>query len=254
MMTLPPVSAVLQNIGINRGRVGYPSALADPGDERLLKLRLRNGRTVTLCGPVRPSLNEVLLHKIYDVPGVVFRQCRQVFDLGADMGVFAIYVASQAPAATITCIEASSAGFPLLQRNLANNTDRAHAYRMVITAQDERTRLPSMVNGAREYWPNGAVDDGSGATPRTSLANLFAITGAETCDFLKMDIGGEEKAILLETPFDVLRQVRVMSMRWNYAEEELPRVRLRLAAAGFGTTVDYAGYRGSQVMLKAWQL
>jgi FkbM family methyltransferase len=250
MMTLPPVSAVLQNMRFNRG---YPSALADPGEERLLTLRLRNGRTVTLCGPVRASLNEVLLHKIYDVPGVAFRQCRQVFDLGADMGVFAIYVASQAPAATITCVEASGSGFPLLQRNLATNTDRAHAYRMAIAAQRGQRRLP-VTSDVGEYWPRGKLDDESETILCTDLANLFTITGAETCDFLKMDIGGEEMSILLDTPFDILRRIRVMSIRWNYAEEELPRVRLRLAAAGFGTLVDYVGYRSSQVMLKAWQL
>jgi FkbM family methyltransferase len=203
-----------------------------------------------LRGSVRSTLNEIFLHKVYDVPGVDFSQCRQVFDLGANMGVFAIYVASQAPSANITCIEASSANFPLLERNLAANAGRACAYRLAVSSTSGRRRL-SLSGGAGQYHLDNDVDDDFEMVECTSLANIFTMSGAETCDFLKMDIEGEELPILMETPLEVLRRVRAMAMEWHYPEEHLAPVRLRLAAAGFKTMVDYVGHAREQVMLKA---
>ncbi|HKQ29733.1 MAG TPA: FkbM family methyltransferase [Burkholderiales bacterium] len=251
MIALSHASTVWHTVRPNLAwRRHSPARFAEVEDHRPLDLRLRNGRSVSLCGAVRAALNEIVLHRIYDVPGVVFRQCRQVFDLGADLGVFAAYIASESPHARIDCFEASGRAFPLLQRNLAANTRHARAHRMAVAATCGQQRV-AVTSDA--YRSDDDIGDETETVECTDLANAFVLTGVDTCDFLKMDMAGEEAAILQKTAFDVLRRVRVMALKWNYAEEELPRTRLHLAAAGFKTMADYVGPGRRQIMLKAWQ-
>jgi FkbM family methyltransferase len=224
---------------------------ADVDEERAIKFRLRNGQHVTLYGSVRTSLNEVFLHKIYDVPGVDFSQCRHVFDVGAQAGVFAVYVASQAPCTAITCFEASSANFTLLQRNLIANTDCAWPHRMAVSATRGRRRfMPAAVADTQDLEELDAEPE---MVEHIDLGGIFNMTGVEECDFLKMDVEGEELPILLDTPLELLRRVRAMALQWHYTEETLAPVRLRLGAAGFHTRLDRFGYARNRLMLKAWR-
>ncbi|HKQ29732.1 MAG TPA: FkbM family methyltransferase [Burkholderiales bacterium] len=251
MTTLSPVSAVWQTMRFNRDWFRYLSArLIEPEDDKLLSFRLRTGQTVTMRGSVRSTLNEIYLHKVYDVPGVDFNKCRRVFDLGANMGLFALYVAAQAPQAEIDCVEASSANFPLLQQNLSANSERAHAYRMAVSTTCGPRRF-SLAGGAGEYRLDSLASEHFEIVECVDLAGIFAMTGADVCDFLKMDIEGEELPLLMETPLHVLRRVRAMAMEWHYPELRLEPVQARLVNAGFETWIDRVGHRREQVMLKA---
>lgn len=222
---------------------------APAGDETLLTFRLRNGQTVDLRGSMRGTLNEIYLHRVYDVPGVDLTSCRHVFDFGANMGVFSLYVAARAPAAAIASFEPATANFAILQRNLASNGVRAQAYRMAVSTASGPRRL-SLAGHAGEY----ALDRGADRfeiVECADLAKVFSLTGAPTCDFLKMDVEGEELAILLESSLDLLRRIRVMALEWHHPEAPLVEVRAHLEAAGFRTIVDRVGYAKHQVMLKA---
>ena len=253
MATLSHVSALLQTVHFNRDWFRYLSArLTDPADDTLLTFRLRAGQTVTVCGSVRSTLNEIYLHRVYDVPGVEFDKCRHIFDFGANMGLFASYIASRAPAATISCFEASSANFPLLQQNLRANCERAQAYRMAVSTTCGSRRF-SLAGEAGQYRLDSQAGDNFEIVECMDLANIFTLTGADVCDFLKMDIEGEELPFLLETPLDVLRRVRAMAMEWHYPEDQLVHVQARLAKAGFETMVDRVGHARKQLMLKARQ-
>jgi len=251
-MTLSRVSAVWHTVRYNRDWLRYFGAhLVDPGDDAELSFRLRNGQTVHVRGSIRSALNEIYLHRVYDIPGLDFRQCRQVFDFGANMGIFALYVAAQAPAATIACFEPSADNFATLLGNLAANRVSARAFRMAVSTDCEPRHL-SHAGGSGQYRLDGGASDFE-TVPCADLARVFALTGAETCDFLKMDIEGVELALLLETPLEELRRVRAMAMEWHYPEARLTEVRARLKAAGFRSWVEHVGHARQQVMLKARQ-
>lgn len=247
---LSRVSAVWHTLRCNRDWLRYVGAcLADAGDDRELQFRLRNGQTLNLRGSIRATLNEIYLHKVYDIPGLDYRRCRHVFDFGANMGIFALYVAAQAPAATIACFEPSAANFATLRQNLAANGIRGRAWPLAVSTRCESRRL-SLAGGSGQYRLDGGAGDFE-FVECADLARVFALTGAAVCDFLKMDIEGEELPLLLGTPLEHLRRVLAMAMEWHHPEERLPEVRARLAAAGFGTWVERVGHAGRQVMLKA---
>lgn len=252
MTMLSRASAVWHTLRFNRDWLRYLGArLTDAGDERDLRFRLRNGQSLTVRGSIRAALNEIYLHKVYDIPGVDYRQCRQVFDFGANVGIFALYVAAEAPEAAIACFEPSAVNFDTLRQNLAANGVRAKSFRVALSTRCATANL-SLAGGSGQY----RLDGEPGQTEVVACIDLrraFALAGAQTCDFLKMDIEGEERALLLQSPLEDLRRIRAMAMEWHHPETLLGEVRTRLAAAGFRSWVDRVGYAGSQVMLKARQ-
>ena len=245
-------AALWQTMLYNRDWLRYFGArLTDPGDDRDLSFRLRNGQTATVRGSMRAALNEIYLHRVYDIPGLDYRGCRQLFDFGANAGLFALYVAARAPAARIACFEPAVANFATLQRNLADNGVQAQAFRMAVSTVCELRRL-SLAGGSGQYRLDGTADDFEYVTC-VDLARVFELTGAATCDFLKMDIEGEELALLLRTPLADLRRIRAMAMEWHHPDAQLAEVRERLSAAGFDSWVEHVGHDRHQVMLKARQ-
>jgi FkbM family methyltransferase len=246
------LATVYRTARYNRDWLRYAwGRLASVGDDRLLTFRLRNGQRMTLLGSTRETLNEIYLHRVYDIPGVDFRKLEQVFDFGANMGVFALYVAARAPTARIACFEPASENLSLLEQNLSFNRVRAHAYRMAISSACGPRRFSLAGNAAQH-----ALGGGGGAYEMVDcadLAKVFSLTGADVCDFLKMDIEGEELDLLLRTPLDLLRRIRAMAIEWHHPRERLAEVRSRLERAGFETKTDFMGYDRHQIMLKAWK-
>ena len=83
--------------------------------------RLRNGQFISIANDQAFVLNEIFRERVYDVPGVDLRSCRTIVDLGANVGVFALYAAANAPNATIHCFEPAAATFAALQQNMNAN-------------------------------------------------------------------------------------------------------------------------------------
>lgn len=251
-LTMVPriIATTCGTVRYNRDWLRYMRAhfVRDTG-ETLLRFRLRNKQTVVLRASVRTTLNEIYLHRVYDIPGVHFRSCRHVFDFGANMGVFALYIGARAPAASISCFEPSTANFAMLEQNLVANQVPARAYRMAISTLPGPRRL-SLAAHSGGYALDRSVDRFE-KVECADLAKVFSLTGVDICDFLKMDIEGEELNFLLESPIDLLRRIRAIAVEWHHSEASLRGVQSRLERAGFATRVDRVGEQQRQVMLKA---
>jgi FkbM family methyltransferase len=247
---LSQLSAVPGTVRYNRDWARYILARwTARGDDDRLTFRLRNVPRVTMRASMRPTLNEIFIHHVYDVPGVDFAACRHVFDLGANMGVFAIYLATRAPLAKIHCFEPASSNFPLLEQNLRTNSLRALGYRLAVSTRCGARQLHLAGREPGEYKLKDAAGE-SETVDCVDLARVFDLTGAACCDFLKMDIEGEELPILRETPLAVLQRVRAMAIEWHHRADPLNEVRKRLASAGFETLVRRFG---QEVILQARQ-
>jgi FkbM family methyltransferase len=221
-------------------------------DDTLLTFRLRNGRVITLRGSTRAHLNEIFLHRVYDVPGLDLARCRRILDLGANMGLFSIYAASASPSAVIHCFEPASANFAILERNLSANGLRAQAHRLAVSGSPGQRRL-SVAGRSGQYSLAGQEGPFETVDCVDLSEALRLMGGGEACDFLKMDIEGEELSILLTTPAESLHRIRAMAMEWHHPADRLMEVTRRLQALGFETTSTVVGHAAEQVMLKAWR-
>jgi FkbM family methyltransferase len=208
-------------------------------DGRLTAYRLRNGQTVTLKNDGRFILNEIFLDRVYDVPGTDISSCRSVLDVGANVGVFALYMASRAPEATIHCFEPGSSNFEILQRNLTRAGIRATVHKLAMSASPGAGYLT--LQGTSVEYSLGAAGNHSEKVECVDWANALRLAGVECFDFVKMDIEGTEREILTACTDAQLQQMRVLSLEWHHSREELEALAARFRGLGFDTQAQIFG-------------
>jgi FkbM family methyltransferase len=193
--------------------------------------RLRNGQIVTLKAEARFILNEIYLDRVYDVPGADLGRCHSILDVGANTGIFALYVASVAPKASVYCFEPEPKNFEMLEHNLKRNRVRAKAYRLAVSNSSGVGYLQR--KGSSAEYSLGDADATSAAVECIDWDQVFRLTGVDRFDFVKMDIEGHERQILASCTDDQLRRIGALSLEWHHGMEELEALAGRLRGIGF---------------------
>jgi FkbM family methyltransferase len=212
-----------------------------PPDQRLIGFRLRNGMTVKIYAGGRFILNEIFLGKIYDVPGLDFSKLRNVLDLGANVGVFAMYIASRARRATTHCVEPSADNFDTLVFNIQRNKLNAVCYNCAITAEPGFATLSTSgtsVEHAVVADASSSADSGIEQVRCMTLEDLFDHAKVEHFDYAKIDIEGSELEVLEATPDDLLSRIGALSIEWHHGRSELDALAERLRKLGFGAKIE----------------
>jgi FkbM family methyltransferase len=197
----------------------------------LVTFRLRNGYKVITTPDARFVLNEIFLDGVYDVPGVDLAKCRSVLDIGANVGMFALYVLSRAPQARVYCFEPSSHTFSVLERNIEANHARIKPFRVAVAGSNGVAHL-SLTGNSVEFALAGAGP----ATERVECVDLqrvFELTGVETFDFVKMDIEGAEREVFAATSDELLTRIHALALEWHHSWDELGLLAERFRSAGF---------------------
>ena len=209
---------------------------ARPGRDELSTYRLRNGQTVTLKAEGRFILNEIYLDRVYDVPGVDLAGCRSVLDIGGNVGLFALYVAAQAPDVYIHCFEPDPTNFEILEGNLTVNRVPAKAYRAAISTTSGTGHLHAQGNSFE--YSLGTAGPSTIAVDCIAWDRVFSLTGVERFDFVKMDIEGHEREVLAACSDDQLRRINALALEWHHGVDELETLAGRLRRIGFHATVE----------------
>jgi FkbM family methyltransferase len=210
-----------------------------PISDGLTTYRLRNGQAVTLKDDGRFTLNEIFLDRVYDVLGADISSCRSVLDVGANVGAFALYMASRAPGATIHCLEPETSNFEILQRNLTRAGVRATVHKLAMSASSGIGYLS--LQGTSVEYSLGASGDQSEKVVCVSWDEAIRLAGVECFDFVKMDIEGAEREILTSCTDAQLLQMRILALEWHHSRSELDAVAARFRGLGFDATVQIFG-------------
>lgn len=67
------------------------------GNHPSITFHLRNHQSITVNRDGRFTLNEIYLDRVYDIPGLNLSDCRSILDIGANVGIFALYATSVSP-------------------------------------------------------------------------------------------------------------------------------------------------------------
>lgn len=128
----------------------------------------------------------------------------QVLDLGANIGMFSLYVFSKAPRATVYAYEPGTRTFEILQRNQRLNPQLDwHAVQAAVWNTDGDVRFCN-----REFSTSGRVDDSGGdeRVRSVSLKTILSGLGDRPVDLVKIDIEGAEQEALCRHP-ECLEQI-----------------------------------------------
>lgn len=229
------------------------------------ELRLRSGQRVTL----REHMDVIVFWMVFarhHYP--VAASHRVIVDIGANIGMFTLYAARQAPQARIIAVEP----FPDTRERLRQLVETNHLSDRVMildcalaSAAGERTMdsaegIPSQYRriyssatitlNARHRGPAGAKQNDCGVPVRTeTLAHVLDRAGIGLIDLVKMNIHGSEYDILLHTHASVLQRCRQIEVQYH----ELPaamglgkeQIIERMQHLGFALISDDDTHRGS---------
>jgi FkbM family methyltransferase len=135
-----------------------------------------------------------------------------VIDIGAHIGSFSVYAGRRAPRGRVFSFEPDDWSHRQLVKNLAiNEVANVKTFRGGVGGKSgTRNLYAAKLNSAENnfYWGGAQAD----SVDCVTLADIFAEHKLERCDFMKIDCEGAEYEILLNTPMEVLRKIRRISV------------------------------------------
>ena len=167
--------------------------------------------------------SEVFEHQYYRLP-LRFAPAT-ILDLGANIGLSAIYFARCYPESRIACVEPMPGNLKLLIRNLRENAVEAEVIAAAIDAKDG---VVAMEYGAADYGHKIAAAAPSSVSPEVasfSVPSILRRLGWNRVGLLKIDIEGHE-SVLLSQACEWLVRVDALCVEYHhdFAEAELGRL------------------------------
>src|SRR5215831_18411504 len=148
---------------------------------------------------------QIFVRKVYPVK----KTDRVILDIGANIGLFALFAARSAPQAQIIAIEPFPSNFSRLLENLSVNNLAARVGCLNYAATGHQgTRTMSTACGCSQRRRLSVADDDSCVeVPGRTLEQLMDEGSLPTVDLLKMDIEGSEYEVILSTSPLVLSRI-----------------------------------------------
>jgi FkbM family methyltransferase len=182
-----------------------------------LLLRTNSGADAFIHG-------EVFEHEYYRLP--LRRSPATILDLGANIGLSAVYFSRLYPDAQMACVEPVPANLRLLKRNLELNDIQASIFPAAVHSQDGDLEVEL---DAMDYGHRVVIGLKNSSKPSLNVAAMTVPTicrqlGWKRIGLLKVDIEGHEKQ-LFAGDCDWLARVDAMCIEWH---DELGKGRLEL--------------------------
>ena len=173
--------------------------------------------------------HEVLGDQVYKVdPGWLVSEPRTIIDLGGNMGLASMALATQFPKARIIAVEPQPDCVALLKHNVQCLGERAHVWEAAVSDHSGTMRLAL----ADEHYNASLVRSApKGIDVRTvTVDEILASEAITVIDIMKIDIEGAEMLILRGSP-DWLKKVNLMLIELHEGYD-FDRLSSDLAPAG----------------------
>jgi len=243
------------SLGIIRTIKNWPSVLFEDrlSSKSLSLYRLRNG----VKYQVRPKtadrdiVLEVWRRRCYTPEGFEIKPEDTVVDIGAHIGVFAVFAAHHAKNGRVVAVEPFEENFQMLRRNIELNS-ATNTVALNKAVSDRRGKKDLFLSNAntgghsfiRDFGRSSGEDCRSCAVETLPLADLLKEHGIKRVDFLKVDCEGAEYEILYSCSKETLASVSKISMEYHDLDGEKRNVgamKSFLESNGFSVRVENVG-------------
>ncbi len=150
-----------------------------------------------------------------------------ILDLGANIGLAAIYFARLFPAARIACVEPMPENLRLLRQNLELNGVDAKVISAAVDVEDGISHMhrDAMDYGHRMVAAAEPVMADRLEVPALGMRSILARLGWRRIGLIKVDIEGHERSLLAER-CEWLHLVDVMCLEYHHADGKRALVRV----------------------------
>jgi FkbM family methyltransferase len=135
-----------------------------------------------------------------------------IIDLGANVGYTAAHLADTYKTATVIAVEMEPANCKLVEKNLRHWKDRAEVVPAAIWSEDGLQGKIEGLNSDSFTFSEGCGKDDELQVKTLTMNHLIKMFLIDSIDFLKIDIEGAEKEILLNSEPDWLTRVQSVNL------------------------------------------
>jgi FkbM family methyltransferase len=161
------------------------------------------------------AVQEIWLERIY-TDGFYRPGDRDVIvDAGANIGLFAIYVARQNPRCTVVALEPFAENFQYLQANVAQaRMKNVTCCEVALGAGFGKGQMQAVGTRSLDHVLHVDSNQANGI-PIIPLSGLFDLARAQEIDFLKVDIEGSEHYVFANAAPDLLGRFKRIAMEYH---------------------------------------
>jgi FkbM family methyltransferase len=187
-----------------------------------LSIKFRNG--VELDSPAEVSLNflfhEIWIDEFYSPKGYEIKSGETVVDIGANIGVFAMYAATKAPNVLVRSYEPFPKNAEYFTANQkASNVKNIEFHAVAVADIAEKRNLHVEDSWILHSLTEKGSDDGGIEVDCVSLDQVFS--DLDGCDLLKLDCEGSEYEILYAASPNTLSKIRRIVCEFNILDDKL---------------------------------
>lgn len=178
-----------------------------------LKIKVRVASTDLM------AFTHVWLLREYDKPGFKISSNDIIIDIGAHIGLFALFASQFCKQGQIFCFEAVRENYDLLIANLQlNKITNVKAFNTAVSEKigEVKIYLNEDESGHSMFVPGTKFI----LIKSTSLKEIIDSNNLERCDFIKMDCEGVEYEIIDSLPTDYFDKIKKMCIEYHFVDKK----------------------------------
>jgi len=138
-----------------------------------------------------------------------------ILDIGANIGLFSIWIARHAPGARVAAFEPFPENYDALVKNLSGWTHQVTPLNMAVGRSAGRGQMLATGQRSLDHRLASTESAGAQAVQVVSLEDAIRLTGSDSVDFLKLDVEGAELDVLEGADERTLRRIRQVAIEYH---------------------------------------
>lgn len=168
------------------------------------------------------------------------RSTHTIIDIGANIGTFSIFAALKNPGAKVIAYEPSKKTFHQFCENISLNKLEENIFpkKQAIGGKNGKLKLyDSGISGQKSIYRTRGEGKYESVEVIT-LKDVFSKNRINVCDFMKIDCEGAEYDILMNTPKDLFKKIRKISLEFHEIKPDQDHSHLTAFLKGVGYKVS----------------
>lgn len=203
-------------------------------------------------------VKETWVENVYHIEADDFYDTGVFVDIGANIGAVSLYVDSlnhdrdeNKPAIKVYAVEPEPHNLAFLKQNIEENpTKNITVVENAVWHETKKVQISNRGGNASIYeHPNNA---GYTEVQTITIANLFSKFNIKEADVMKIDIEGAEYDLIINTPDDILKRIKFLTLEFDSCNDGRFGVMVDKLARIFGIQILGSPERGGYIYGKRY--